>query len=362
MVRFGFKCALFFAPLAGIIAFAAVSLSIVGELTTPEHVLALQKSGHVLFDQMYQPKNTYPAYKLLATVQHHPEILSLGSSRILSLHSEFIRSTQRFYNGYVFYTRSGAIRAFLEHLGEQALPRVLVLDIDPWWFRDAAVTQPEPGYFDYPSQIQILDFAWRNGLYALTQPWAMRSGPNLIGGSARLSKSGLREDGSFHAETRYFDRVPNLLEKQLDELRRGTDERFLDGSPGVSHRGVDEIQRLLNYCSAHHILLIAYLSTYHPSLYQALRSDPRQAYIWHIADTLEPMFQKAGAVLFDLQNPAEVGCPASEYLDFGHESEVCTAKVAIAMANRDSRAASIFDTEKIEEYLKHRPSEWQLGL
>ena len=362
MGQFWLSCALFFAPLAGIIALAAVSLSIVGELTTPEDVLARQKSGRVLFEQMYQPKNNYPAYKLLASVQHRPEILALGTSRILSLRSEFIRGSKRFYNGFINGAPVGVMRGFLEHLPADALPRVLILDIDPWWFREKATIQPKPGYYQASSQMEILDLDWRKGLYLLTQRWAMRAGPNLIGGSARLNKSGLKEDGSTYHDSRLFDRDPNLLEKQLNDVRQGTDFSFLDGSVGVSQKSVDEMQRLLDYCSAHHILLIAYSSPYHPKVYELLRNLPRQAYIWHVQATLRPMFHKAGAALFDLQNPAEVGCPASEFLDIGHESEVCTARVVIAMAKRDTRAASIFDSEKIQAYLGHRRNEWLLGL
>jgi hypothetical protein len=46
-------------------------------------------------------------------------------------------------------------------------------------------------------------------------------------------------------------------------------------------------------------------------------------------------------------------------LDAFHESEVCAAKELLAMAGRDSRAASVFDADKLQTLLSHRPSEWQ---
>lgn len=363
IARFGVKCALFFAPLAGVLALCAVSLSIVGELTTPEHVLALQKSEPVLFDQMYQPRNSYPAYKLLGTRERHPDVLALGTSRIFSLRNEFVReSGPRFYNGYVFSAPVGAMRQFLERLPSNQLPHVLFLAIDPWWFDEHTQIEPPADYFEHPSQIQVLDFAWRNGLYLWTQRWAIRGPWNLIGGSARLTKSGLKADGSFYADSRYLDRVPNLLERQLEDLRDGTDERFLRGSQNTSGEAVEEMQRLLNYCSAHHILLIGYLPTFHPSMYAALRANPRAAYMWRVAPVLAPRFEKAGALFFDLQDPAGPGCQAGEYLDSFHESGVCTAKTLIAMVRQDPRVGAIVDARKLEGFLSHRRSEWQLGF
>jgi hypothetical protein len=360
---FGLKCALFFAPLLALLTLSAVSLSIVGELTTPEHVLALQRSAPVLFDQMYQPKNTYPAYKLLGARETRPRVLALGTSRIFGLRHEFVReSAAPFYNGYIFSARVGAMRKFLEHLPSDQLPHSVILDIDPWWFDEHAEIQPPPDYFEYPSQMQILDFAWRNGLYLVTQQWAMRAPPNLIGGSARLNKSGLRADGSLYSDFRFLDRVPHLLEKQMNEVREGSDERFPRGSQTVSSAAVEEIQRLLDYCSAHHIQLLGYLSTFHPSMYRTLQQAPRVAYIWQLGSILAPKFQKAGAAFFDLQNPAVPGCQVSEYLDAFHESEVCTAKSLIFMARHDSRVAALIDAEKLEGFLSHRRSEWQLAF
>jgi hypothetical protein len=363
MVRFALRCALFFAPLAAVVALAAAVLSIVGELMPAERVLELQKSAPVLYDPMYQPKSAYPAYKLLGTSKRHPEVLALGTSRILELRNEFVReSGPRFYNGYMYSAPIGAMRGFLEHLPPGQLPHVLILDIDPWWFRDRAQIEPEPGYFEPSSRLQIIDFAWRNGLYLTTQRWALFASPNLIGGSARLNGSGLRADGSLFLERRFFDEVPNLLQRQLQDVRDGADTRLLRGSTGLSQDAIEEMQRLLSYCSSHHILLIGYLSSYHPALYDALKSDPRQAYIWRIAPVLARLFQEKGAVFFDLQDPAAIGCGAAEYLDVGHESDVCTAKAVIAMASRDSRAAAVFDAGKLEGFLNHRRSDWQLGF
>ncbi len=344
------------------LAFSAVSLRTVGELITPEHVLEVQESGPALYYPLYQPRSVYPGYKLLGTQKRRPDVLALGSSRIFSVRNEFVReSGSQFYNASMMGTVSiGSMRQFLEQLTQ--LPRVLLLDVDPWWFREDARVQPEPDFFRSPSQMQILDFAWRNGIYCGTQRWLLSASSNLIGADARMQGSGLRPDGSFSARQRWLDSVPNLLESELKNLQEGTEEEFRAGSPSLSLDSIGELQRLLNYCSAHRILVIGYLSTYHPVLYEALRHDPRMSYLWRVAPTLAPQFQEAGALLFDFQDPAGIGCRAVEYLDALHESEVCTAKVLIAMAHQNTRAGTVLDAGKLEGFLSHRRSDWQLGF
>jgi hypothetical protein len=363
MSRLAFRCALFFAPLLGLLALAVVSLYVAGELTAPERVLELQESAPVLYDPMYQPRQVYPHYKLLGTLKRHPEVLALGGSRILSIRKEFVRqSGNRFYNGYMFAAPLGSIRQFLDRIPSAQLPRYLILEIDPWWFREDAQVQPDPDFFEPVPRMQIIDFAWRNGLYLATQRWTFFAPPNLIGAGARMTRAGLRPDGSFSASERFLDAVPSLLENTLRSVREGTDEHFRYGSAGISPSAMEEMQRLLNYCSEHHVTMIGYLSTYHPSLYDTIRRDSRMDFLWRVAPALAPRFQEADALLFDLQEPDRVGCPAGEYLDAFHESEVCTAKVLLTMALQDSRAGAVFDAAKLEKFLSHRRSEWQLGF
>ncbi len=357
------RCALFFAPLLALLAFAVVSLNIDGELMDPARVLQLQQSAPVLYEPMYQPRQVYPGYKLLGTIQRHPEVLVLGSSRILSVRNEFVRqSGNRFYNAYMFGAPLGSIRQFLAQVPPNELPRYLILDVDPWWFSQDRPIQPDPDFFQPSSPMQTIDFAWRNGIYAGTQGWTYSAPPTLIGASARMTRGGLRLDGSYFASKRFLDSVPNLLENTLKMVREGTDPHFLNGSTILYPAAIEEMQRLLNFCAAHHVMVIGYISTYHPSLYDALRHDSRMDFLWRVAPALAPRFQQAGALLFDFQNPASIGCQASEYLDTVHESEVCTARDFLAMARQDSRAKAVIDPGKIEELLSHRRSEWQLGF
>ena len=363
VVRFGLRCGLFFAPLLGVLAFSVASLHLSGELMSPQEVLELQQNAGAIYYPLYQPKPAYPSYKLAGAARNNPEILVLGSSRGFSIRSEFTRAPQRFYNATLFGAdKVGIMRQFLEHMPQDQLPRAVILTIDPWWFRKGAPVQAEPDYFEPASRMEIINFAWRNGI-----SWGIRHrlspGPaHLVGAKAKLQESGLRPDGSFMAGQRWLDTVPSLLDRQLRDLRDHADPWFHPASAGISPEALDELSRFLLYCKAHGSRVIAYMPTVHPALHKAIQAHPRLDYYQQTASALAPLFQQHGAAFFDLQDPAKMGCSAGEYLDAFHESEVCTIRVLLAMMQRDAGPLSIFDRASLEGFLERRESSWQLGF
>lgn len=361
---FGLRCALFFAPLVALLALSALSLHITGELMKPADVIKLQESSPVLYYPRYQPKSVYPSYKLAGALRRSPEVLVLGNSRGFSVRSEFVSVPGNlFYNATMFGADAvGVMRQFLERLPQDRLPRFVLLEMDPWWFRSGAPVQPEADYFEASSPIAVLDFAWRNGLWLATQRGTFSAQPALIGLEARGQISGLRSDGSFRAGRRWLDNIPSLLQNQLSDLRNGKGPWSFSGPPEPSREAMEEMERFLTYCSQHGIAVIGYFSAFHPALFDALRNDKRVEFYARIAPALAPLFQRYGAALFDFQDPDSIGCTSGEFLDLFHESEVCTIRDLIAMSSREEKARSILDVKKLEGFLNRRISSWQLGF
>jgi hypothetical protein len=361
--RFVLRCAAFFAPLAAALVFSALSLKMAGELDSPAEVVTIQSSTPALYYPLYQPKSAYPAYKLEGARRRQPSILILGSSRGFSIRGEFARDPHSLYNATLFGAdQVGIMRRFLEHLPQDRLPRTVIWTVDPWWFHSGAVVAPDAKYFEPATRMEILDFAWRNGI-----SWGVHHrfspGPaNLIGANAKLQHSGLRPDGSFQAGERWLDTIPNLLNTQLSDERNQADPWFHPASGEISAPAIDEARRFLAYCKSHGIEVIGYMSTFHPALYAAMRSDPRLDYYWRVGPALAPIFRENGAEFFEFQDPAQIGCAASEYLDAFHESEVCTIRVLLTMSKSSARIRSLFDVENLQRWLDHRTSDWQLGL
>jgi hypothetical protein len=360
----GLRCALFFAPLAAMLALSTFALYFTGELTRPADAVKLQASSPALYYPLYQPKSVYPNYKLAGASRRHSEVLVLGASRGFSVRREFVSVPEDlFYNAAMIGVGVlGIMREFLDRLPQDRLPHVVLLVMDPWWFRKDAPVQPEPDPFEVASPIAVLDFAWRNGLYLATRRGTFSSQPDLIGVDARRQTSGLRPDGSFLAGQRWLDTVPNLLQNQLSGIRNEEGPFFIPGPPDLSREAMEEMERFLTYCSRHGIAVIGYFSPFHPALFDAVRKERRLEYYQRVAPALAPLFHRYGAVLFNFQDPDSIGCTSGEFLDVFHESEVCAIRDLIAISSREEKARSILDVKKLEGFLNRRISAWQLGF
>jgi len=362
-LRLAARCGLFFAPLAALLGFAAVTLYVAGELMPPRDLVSRQAVSPAIYYPIYQPKSPYPSYKIEAVTQRRPEVLILGDSRGFSIRSEFALAPEKFYNATLIGANEiGTVRAFLEHLPQRQLPRQAILVIDPWWFRQGAKIHPVDDYFDPASRMEVFNFAWRNGIYWGLLHSLFSQPAEYIGVNATLQHAGFRADGSFRAGLRWLALDPNSQSLALKGEMDKVDQWSRSGHAGMSADAVDEIRRLLSFCKTHHVRLIAYLTALHPTLYQAARQDRRLDYFWDLKRVLNPLFQENGARFFEFQDPSVANCGAPEYLDILHESEVCTVRVLRAMAQRDPSVAEIFKVQKFEALLDHRASDWQLGF
>jgi hypothetical protein len=360
--RLAALCALFFAPLAALAGFSVIALDLSGELMAPREIVKRQSSSPAIYYPLYQPKSPYPSYKLAAIVARRPEVLVLGDSRGFSIRSEFATNPEKFYNGTLIGAgQIGVIRGLLEHLPPDQLPRQAILVIDPWWFRQGVSIDPEDNYFEPASRIEVVNFAWRNGMYLGLRDRLRPQPAEYIGENAYLQHRGLRPDGSFRSVLPWLGNpaeLPQAVKYEIDKV----DAWSAAGHTGMSQESVREMERLLAFCDTHRIRTIGYLSTLHPALYEAARQDPRLNFYWELEQVLIPVFQRHAARFFDLQNASNTGCTKSEYLDLLHESEVCTVRVLKAMAKRDSSINEIFRVAEFDHWLNERRSNWELAF
>lgn len=364
LTRFSIRCALFFAPLAALLAVATGSLYYAGELTPVADVVEAQRRSPALYDPVGHPRSVVPKFKLLSAIARRPEILVLGSSRANSLRGEFVRPpSDRFYNAAVWSAESiGFARQFLQHLPEDCLPRHLLLDVDPWWFFKGVKVQPEPDFFRSSTPVEIIDFSWRTGLWWATQRQAYTSSRAKIGILAKEYDSGLRPDGSYLMGDRLFAIRENLEKDQLQMVEQGTDQWFPRVSAQLSDDALGELRRLLDYCAARQIAVVGYMSPLNPVLYDAVRRHRRLSLSLRVPSSLRPLFEQRGFVLLDLEDPALPGCTASEYIDLVHESEVCGARNLVTITRLDPTSRSFLDPEKLESLLTTRKSDWRFAF
>jgi hypothetical protein len=364
LTRFGIRSALFFAPVAGLLALATGSLYFAGELTPIADVVQAQQQSPGLYYPMGHPRSFVPQYKLLGATARHPDFLVLGASRANSMRAEFVRGpADRFYNAAVWSAESVSFaRQFLERLPQDCLPHHLLLNVDPWWFYKNVKVPLDRDFFRSSTPAEIVDFSWRTGLWWATQRQAYTSSSARIGILAKQKDSGLRPDGSYLAGDSLFVIRDSVDQSQFQQIEDRTDSWFHQVTADLSPAAVAELQRLLDYCSAHHISVVGYMSPFSPFLYDAVRKDERLSLSLRVAPSIRPLFEQRGFMLFDLTNPAVPGCGAGEYSDLVHESEVCGVRDLLAMTRLDPKMTALVDPNKLESFLATRKSDWRLAF
>ena len=364
LAKFGLRCALFFAPVIGLLALATGSLYFAGELMPAAEVIEVQQRSPALYSPVGHPRSVLPQYKLAGATVCRREILLLGSSRANSMRSEFMRgSSERFYNAAVWSAANiGFARLFLGRLPTNRLPRYLLLNIDPWWFYRDNPAQPEPDFFRSSTPVEIVDFSWRTGLWWLTQRQAYARLDARIGILAKEMDCGLRPDGSFFAGARLLAGRFRNAKAQMEQVQNHTDPWFSKSSPGISDAALEEMRRLLDYCAVRQIMIIGYISPLSPELYSTIRNDTSRAFHFQIGRALANLFAQRSLPFFDFQNPAISGCEPDEYADLVHETEVCSVRDLLAMARQNRSMAELVDPDKLETILANRKSGWQLAF
>jgi hypothetical protein len=124
--------------LAGVAGFELVFRHF-GDSLPYARVVELQQRERLLYAQGFF--NAPIEYKILGTEAVRPEILALGSSRVMQLRSGDFPSERRFYNAGLASTMAHGLDGMIEiltALPDEALPRTVLVELDPWLFN--------PGY------------------------------------------------------------------------------------------------------------------------------------------------------------------------------------------------------------------------
>lgn len=342
----------------------------VGEFVTAAQVVAAQSSSRqVLFGQAYS--NRTRAYKWHAVRFRRPEVLTLGSSRVLQFRAEAFSS--RFFNAGGNADCLEDLGAFLFDLPEVARPRQIVVGVDQWWFNGAYVAPgcrsaqaaESPAFSTFAGSWLDTWFDALAGKFTLadvlTAPWS--GGEGRIGLNAWLNRNGFRNDGSYLYGGIIGD--PENPAKNADYRFRGTIARVRAGAarftPG---RAVDEgrvsvFREFLRQCRARSIHVTAFLPPFPRVVLDEMRNLRGQfGYMEDLPTRLGRVAAEEGVFLGDMTDLAALGFPDLEAIDGFHCSEKVYLEILIRLAQHDPMLAShVNDPKGLAERLaqaRHR--------
>jgi hypothetical protein len=336
----------------------------VGEFVTAAQAVQAQSSDRqVLFGQAYS--NRTRAYKWHAVRLRRPEVLALGSSRVLQFRSEAFSS--RFFNAGGNADCLEDLGAFLFDLPEDARPAQVIVGLDQWWFNG---TYTAPGCrSDQATESPALSAftgAWLDtwwdalaGKFTLADVLAAPrvDGESRIGLNAWLNRNGFRNDGSYLYGGIIGD--PENPAKNADYRFLGTIARIRAGAarftPGrsVDDGRVSVFREFLRQCRARRIHVTAFLPPFPRAVLNAMHGfRGRFDYMEALPSRLGRVAAEEGVFLGDMTDLAALGFSDLEAIDGYHCSEKAYLAVLIRLAQSDPTLAShVNDPKALAERL-----------
>jgi hypothetical protein len=336
------RLVVFAVPVAILLLLPVSFAAYMGEAMPLRMVIGMQTGNTPV---LYGPADRDPvfAYKLLSVQMRHPEVLVIGSSRVLQFRARLLtRQPTVFFNAAGEGWGLGEVRALVEHLDASSAPRVLLLGIDQPWFNADYET------WEAPHNLTPLEFDPQRAIAAtrkvidelsaedirlatlLARDEWVRGGTGL-GLFALQFGRGYRNDGSFQQGELVRD--PNLGELgRTNDLQRAPEgwRQFVKGNR-VSDAMLAELDELLRLTASLDMVVIGFSSPFTPSIYRVMLESGEHDYLTQSAPMIRAVFERHGFYYFDFSNAEWIGGAEVELYDGWHPTELLSLRMFMAM-------------------------------
>lgn len=342
--RFGKRLTVFLLLVGVLLGFSCFSLYKAGELSTFQFYLHLLRQDQ-LFGLAYS--NYDKAYKFHMTNEIcRPQVLALGSSRIMQVKRTIINSDYSFYNAGGAIQNVYELPLFVRMLQES--PELIIVNIDQWWFNPAFEVEKQtfsPHAYDRPKWMlnKLGPFVCKfyedlfDGKINIAKVFTSKH----IGLNAICYENGYCADGS-----RYQGDIIKAPELELDynfknvqgRIREGN-HRFQYGEKADSSLA-EAIDDLLSQCVARNIKVVAFLPPFAPFVSQKLQESGNYGYMSQVYGILLPVFNKfKDCTLYDFTDMRGMGVHNYDFEDGFHGAEIIYNGILRRIAAQDSAIA-----------------------
>ncbi len=330
LVRFG----IFLVPLMLYFGVTTSILLFGGELMPLTQVAEAQLSNpDTLYRRFY--RDDFRPFKLISTELHRPEVLALGSSRIMQFRSaEFVNGNSIFYNAGGSAGNVYEVRSFLEQLDPNALPKVAIINLDEDWFHPryaqfARAQAPWSVDFSQEDIYQFLNLTrlTLNDVVMGTYPIAPIFGGTdpfyhdpAIGIGALTHSGGFRGDGSRSYGSVILD--PKTNDERFAEMRarmQTEGSRFAYGDV-VDEGALEEIAALMQFAQDNGIGLVLFSPPYPPSIYNEMMESGHYTYMTKTINRLAELARQHGVLYYNFMDGGTLGTD-DDFFDGLHGSE-----------------------------------------
>lgn len=366
------RLVLFCVPLLVFFGVPAAALWLGGEWMTSEQIRARQSVAPgrlVLHGPAFSNRVIYQKSRLID--ERRPQVLTLGTSRVLQFRAGFFLPGVRFFNGGSCVQRVVHFRSVLSHIAPEQQPEVLILGLDQYWFNPKSaytdiVTRGSAWFEEQRShefdRMEMLRHNWStidrdlwSGAVPLGRLLSGAGRQERIGFTALVRDEGTRNDGSYRYRSYFYDLDdPRHIDRNFEESFRKIDHGLLpyEWSRELHPPALEEIEALLAECTRRGVMVVGFLPPFaHPLIERMARVEGRFEYMQKLEPALRPLFERHGFELYNFTDAARLGTPDREAIDGFHGTERTYIRLLNAMLREGSVLNAYASLPELEQVL-----------
>jgi hypothetical protein len=336
------KIAIYTIPFAVLFLLLTGTLTYAGESMPLGLVLRMQASDTpVLYRVKYG--NLDQRFKRLAVDYFQPDVMVIGSSRVLQFRDAFLnRNPDAFYNAAAPAWQLEEVSRLLYTINHR--PDIIILGIDDPWFNADYAGDPivEPPVSDFARFFivnrtflqEVLEGKTFDIQHLLARVEPGGSGGIALGFRAIIDGHGFRNDGS----EQYGDFLvaqhlwqPNTRGQHIGWFEEGA-QMYVPGDT-VDTDAIEQLRAVLDFAQQNEILLIGFYPPYMPSLWEQMATSEQHTYIPESTEQVQALFEEYDFPYFDYHDGADLNATDEDFFDGWHASERVTAQIYINIAH-----------------------------
>jgi len=348
--RFGARLAKMLLLVSAVIGFSVLCLFQSGELHTYSYYIRPLKQ-----DQLFGLGYRYydKSYKFHMTDEVcRPQVLALGSSRIMQVKRSVVSPDYSFYNAGGAIQNFQELTLFIRKLHDS--PEFILVNLDQWWFNQAYNRDDQPfspsvydkPAFEYSKVGQFVCDFYTDLLKGKINLWKLFTSDH-IGLNAICNENGFAADGS-----RYEGDLILAPEQQEDYNFKNVLGRIQNGNLRFQYSDTPDstqivfLEEFLSQCVDRHIRVVAFLPPFAPFVYKRMQETGKYGYMAQLYKMLQPVFEKyEGCSLYDFTDVTDTGAHNYDFDDGFHGSEIIYNGMIRRMVRQDSTLAPFFVAE-----------------
>lgn len=362
MIDFLKKVILFSLPVLGLFLFPSVVILTAREYVSFKDIVHTQEVfPESLFGFAYNGVSFYP-YKEYLVRTKDPEVIALGTSRVMQFRKEFFTKDSVFINAGGAGKSLEDMENFVRNLPNQSSVRVIILGLDreiligPYLSQDKKEEDLLPIRFSKIAVLMsrriYLDYA--NKKFFLKDIFSTSKSTNHIGLVALLHGDGFRADGSYKygSATKNLGRV-SYVESQIKSYIE-TSANFSNKDTASVLKNLEQnlraVERIILLAKEKNITIVGIMPPYPTPVHQIIKEQDKT--LVTLSLELSEIFKKKGFSFFDFSSIEVFGGKETEFVDAIHGTDVMYLKMVIYMAEHSNSLDAYINVPSLVNILK----------